>query len=174
MKCMGQFFQQQSNGTSSNESDANLVHETARKSQPFDGHFAFSVLPSMLETEWIIDSRASSHICSNPELLYTTHQLEKPTVIYLPDGSSKSVAYAGKVRLTKDIVLNNVLYVREFTHNLLSVSQPVKTTDARCVFHPTHCVFQKSNTDQVIGIGRLKGSLYVMETILLKNYISFL
>lgn len=88
IKCMEQFFQQQSAGGNNNKSDDNLVHESGKKPHHFNGHYAFSVLPSMLETEWVIDSGASSHICPNPELLYTTYQMDKLTMIYLPDGSS--------------------------------------------------------------------------------------
>lgn len=73
------------------------------KSHPFDGHFAFIAMPSMESKEWIIDSGASSHICYNPEILHTTYKLDGPTAIFLPDGSSRTVAFAGKARISKYI-----------------------------------------------------------------------
>lgn len=150
-----------------------MVQENTKRVNPFDGHFVFCILPSMHTTEWIIESGASTHICANPELLYTTYDLESPTRICLPDGSSKTISHAGKVRLNKSVLLDEVLYVPGFTHNLLSVAQLVKTLDIKCTFHPTHCIFQRNNTDQVVGIQKLKGNLYVMDTVTEKYYLSF-
>lgn len=95
----------------------------------------------MHQTDWVVDSVVITNICANPELMYITYQMCVPTIIYLPDGSSKTMAYAGKIKLNSDILLDHVLYVPGFTHNLLSVSQLAKSMDVKCVFHPTHCLF---------------------------------
>lgn len=58
---------------------------------------------------WIVDSGASSHVCSNTDLLQSTYQLDKPVRIHLPDGSSKRVIHGGTTRLNKDIELTEVL-----------------------------------------------------------------
>lgn len=60
-----------------------MVQESNKRSNPFEGHFAFSILPSMEETNWIVDSGASTHICANPELLYTTYKLDTPLFSFL-------------------------------------------------------------------------------------------
>lgn len=116
MKCMGQFFQQQS-GSHTTKNDANMIQDSAKRNTPFDGHYAFSVLPSMHETEQIVDSGASTRICANTELLYTTYKSESPTKIYLPNGFSKIMAFVEKVKLTKDIQLDEVLYVQGLSLN---------------------------------------------------------
>lgn len=153
--------------------DANFVHEQGGKSHPFKGHYAFANVPSMESKEWIIDYGASSHICCNPELLHTTYKLDKPTVIYLPDGSCRSVAFAGTARVSKDISLVDVLYVTCFTHNLLSVAQLVHIVGLKCIFYPTHCIFQKEQTNELVGVGKMKGNLYFIESVLENYYISF-
>lgn len=152
---MGSLLQNQG-GSSNTKNEANLV----QNKHPFDGHFAYNVMSSMGSQEWIIDSGASSHICCSPELLHTTYKLDKPTVIYLPDGSSRSVAYVGMAKINKNLMLTGVLYVPGFTSNLISVSQLIKTTDLKCVFHPTHCLFQTAKTDEIVGIGKMKDHLY--------------
>lgn len=120
----------------------------------------------MKSKQWIIDSGASSHICCNPELLHTSYKLDKPTVVFLPDGSSKSVSYAGIVKINKDILLVDVLYVPGFTNNLLTVAHLVRTIDLKCIFYPTHCLFQKEKTNEMVGIGKMKGNLYFVESVL--------
>lgn len=111
-KCMETQMHQQSG----QKNAANMIQYNLKRNKPFDGHFAFNVLPNMKKTTWIIDSWASSHICCNPDLLHTTYKLDSPIVIYLPDGTSKSVAYAGMARVSKEITLINVLIVCSRLH----------------------------------------------------------
>lgn len=172
-KCVGNIFAHNASG-SNTKTDANLVQGGKNKPHVFDGHYEFSAMTSMDSTVWIIDSGASSHICSNPKLMCTTYQIDKLTMIYLPDGTSKAVAYAGKVKVTKDILLANVLFVSGFTHNLLSVAQLIQEMDVKCFFYPTHCVFQKQQTDQLMGVGKMKNNLYIIESIIEKFYCSLL
>lgn len=171
-KCVGQFLHQQPNPTS-NKTDANMVQESAKRSSPFEGHFAFSILPSMDTTEWIVDSGANTHICANPKLLYTTHKLDNSTIIFLPDGTSRIVAYARKAKINKDIVLEELLYVPGFTHNLISVAKLIEHLHIKCTFFSTHCTFQKINTDHLVEVGKVKDNLYIMDTVSEKYYISF-
>lgn len=88
----------------------------------YDGHYAFSIVPSMEKSIWIIDSGASAHVCCSKELLHTTYKLERPVIVHLPDSATKRVSVAGKVQLNQGIVLCDVLYVPGFTYNLLSIA----------------------------------------------------
>lgn len=128
-KCMENLRHQQS-GSSSTKTDVNMVHNSKKS-------HAFSAMPTVESTGYIIDSRANSHVCCN------LYKLDKSIVIYLPDGTSTSVAFAGKAILTKENFLLDVLYVSWFTHNLLSVVQLIQNMGLKCVFYPTHCIFQK-------------------------------
>lgn len=121
---------------SGQRTDVNFVHEIKEKTENefADGHYAFSIIPSMEMTAWIIDSGASTHVCCDKEMLHTTFRLDKPVVVNLPDGSTKEVKIAGKVRLTRAIMLSDVLYVPSFTNNLLSVAQLIQENDIRCIF----------------------------------------
>lgn len=121
-KCMRSLLQQHSSASSS-KNDANLVHDQPQRSHPFDGHFAFTAMPSTEVKELINDSSSDHTFFVFQVFFHTTYRLDNPIVIYLLDGSSREVAYAGKARISKDLILTNVLYVPGFTHNLIYVSQ---------------------------------------------------
>lgn len=70
-------FWTQNGGGSQGKNDVNLIHKSQEEARLFDGHYSFSIMPSTEQNVWIIDSRASTYICSNPELLTTTFQLKK-------------------------------------------------------------------------------------------------
>lgn len=158
------YLQQQSNNIS--KTDVNLVHEKQQKDTPFDGFYAFNILSSMEKNAWIIDSGASKHICSDPLLMHTTYKLDKSVEVHLPDGSLKAVVSARKVKLNKDILLVDVLYIPGFTHNLLSVAKLVQDFGIKCIFYKTHCVFQRDNSNQLLGVGRMKENLYIIDSVM--------
>lgn len=173
-KCIGNLGNSGTFGSTS-RSDVNLVHEGKGSGSRgfYDGHYAFSIVPSMVKSVWIVDSGASTHVCCSPELLYTTYRLERPAIVHLPDGATKQVVTAGKVRINRDIVLSDVLYVPGFTHNLLSIAQLIQENEVRCTFYQTHCVFQKGNTNQVIGIGKMERNMYIMDAVEENHFCHF-
>lgn len=136
----------------------------------YDGHYAFSILPSMEEIVWIVDSGASAHVCCDREMLHTTYWLEKPVVVYMLDGSNKRVTVAGRVKLSADIVLFDVLFVPGFTHNLISVAKLIKDSGVRCVFHQTHCTFERLEDKKIIGKGSMERNLYVYQTVVENHF----
>lgn len=69
---------------------------------------------------WIIDTGASDLMAFNSMLFTDIHNISQPITICLPDGSNKIVNLIGNVMLTSNILLQNVLYVPNFKHNLLS------------------------------------------------------
>lgn len=157
------------------KTDVNMVHGAKESNSGVftEGHYTFSIVPSMEKSVWIVDSGASTHVCCDKELLHTTYRLDRQVIVNLPDGSIKRVSVAGKVRLNQDIVLSNVLYVPGFTHNLLSVAQLIQENEVKCTFYQSHCVFQTGNSEQVIGIGKMEKNLYVMETVSENHFCHF-
>lgn len=100
----------------------------------------------------------------------TTFKYETPLLVKLPDGSSKEVYCGGSVRVNKDIYLDDVMLVPDFTHNLLSVAQLVKDSQAKCVFLPQRCIMQNQSIEAVLGIGKMVNNLYVIETAMENHY----
>jgi len=72
---------------------------------------------------WIVDTGASDHMSSQLHLFTKRRQLKKPIMVRLPDGSTKHVFMIGDITVCSEIILKDVLYVKEFKYNLLSISK---------------------------------------------------
>ncbi|KAK6162353.1 hypothetical protein DH2020_002194 [Rehmannia glutinosa] len=125
-------------------------------------HIALSTFEHMNVDSWILDTGASRHMCTSSSQMHNLTLLSSPVVVYLPDGSTKSVTHSGKVTLTPHLTMSDVLLVSSFKYNLLSIAQLTQTHNLTCVFSPSHCLFQDPKTEQVIAVGKAVGRLYVL------------
>jgi len=57
--------------------------------------------------------------------------LRKERRVGLPDGSVQTVNEVGNVKISPNVTLTGVLYVNDFKHNLLSVSQLLESRNLR-------------------------------------------
>jgi len=73
------------------------------------------------ETEWVLDSGATGHMCCDRKAFETLKRLPNAKVIYLGDGSEVGAYGIGTVLLNSTIPLKEVLYVPDFTVNLVSI-----------------------------------------------------
>ncbi|KAH6816921.1 hypothetical protein C2S51_000524 [Perilla frutescens var. frutescens] len=145
---------------------ANMVDTdkmSADESDAYMGHYAFGLMSEIYRNEWIVDSGANTHMCCNPSLMQNLIKLDEPQKIYLPDGSNVMVQYTGSVHLNDNIILKHVLFAPSFTHNLISVGQMTKDLEGKVIFLPTHCIIQNHQNEQALGIGKLRGKLYVFK-----------
>jgi hypothetical protein len=70
---------------------------------------------------WIVDTGATHHTCY--DLIWFTNCIEiEPVSVNLPNGSVIEANYRGPVQLSKDLIIDNVLYLPQFAVNLISVS----------------------------------------------------
>ncbi|KAL0352289.1 UNVERIFIED_CONTAM: Retrovirus-related Pol polyprotein from transposon RE2 [Sesamum calycinum] len=78
--------------------------------EPHEGtDFTFSGTKHLTEETWIIDSGATSHMCSNPNAFHNLHPSASISSIFLPDGSTK-VTQSGLVNLFGKLKLTDTLY----------------------------------------------------------------
>ncbi|KAL0281785.1 UNVERIFIED_CONTAM: hypothetical protein Sradi_7287200, partial [Sesamum radiatum] len=84
------------------EHDTNLVDL-----EDFAGN-AFTFLDQNVTAKktWIIDSGASTHMCSDFSLLNNVRRLKQSVFVKLPDGTKKEVTHKGDIQLTEGIKLN--------------------------------------------------------------------
>ncbi|KAH6777255.1 Ubiquitin-like superfamily protein [Perilla frutescens var. frutescens] len=134
----------------------------------YKGHYAFSIGTDITKEEWIIDSGASNHMCCHVGLLTDLKRLKHHLQIFLPDGTSVWFFLVGTAHLGKGLQLRNVLFAPHFTHNLLYVGQITKDINGRVQFLASHCLIQRKDTDAVLGICKMKGTLYVFP----QNFVS--
>ncbi|KAK9671177.1 hypothetical protein RND81_12G011200 [Saponaria officinalis] len=121
---------------------------------------AFSVCNAVNSLDWIIDSGASDHMTSHLSLLHDISCLSKPIIVVLPDGTAKSVTQIGKVFLTPDIILTNVLFIPNFQHNLLSIGKLIDQSNMIVMFSPNECLFQDHSSSNILAVGKRIGGLY--------------
>ena len=109
---------------SSSEDEVGLVHQHV---------FSADGVNEYTGTQWIIDSGATSHICSDRGLFVELKRLERPLDVVLGDGRVLQTNHCGSVNLclksgslTRRCKLHNVLFVPQLTYCLLSVSKAVE------------------------------------------------
>ena len=129
------------------------------------GH-ALSTGPS---GSWIIDSGATSHMCTTRRWFRDYDTLQKPGEVYVGDGRVLKVVGRGKVGLlmrlpggqAKRCVLQDVLHVPDLSCNLVSVSKASemgKVTE----FDESGCRLRKSD-GTVVAMATRCGSLYFLD-----------
>ncbi|XP_020547595.1 uncharacterized protein LOC105155865 [Sesamum indicum] len=70
--------------------------------------------------DWIVDSSATNHMCAHLSNFDSYSAPIHTHFIHLPDGSKRAAAYIGMVKLIDEIKLESVLYIPNFSVNLLS------------------------------------------------------
>lgn len=102
-------------------------------------------------------------MCGNIDWFSNIKNLNKKIKIGLPDGSSREVKQLRNVRLSSRLILHDVLYIPEFKHNLISVSEVFRNSGLNVLFDTRGCILQDPITDEVVGKGREEDGLYKLE-----------
>ncbi|KAE8731176.1 Detected protein of unknown function [Hibiscus syriacus] len=113
---------------------------------------------------WIIDTGATDHILSVFKGFQFPVSCSSHRFVHLPNGHTETVTHIGSYRLNSEIVLSNVLFVPNFSHNLLSVSRLVKDHGCILSFHPDICILQDLYSGMIKGICRRFNGLYIFES----------
>ena len=75
-------------------------------------------------TNWVVDTRATRHICSSKELFLNYEEVTNEENVYLGDSGTARVAEKGKVLLKftpgKSLALYSILHVPNMCRNLVS------------------------------------------------------
>ncbi|KAK9733055.1 hypothetical protein RND81_04G040700 [Saponaria officinalis] len=117
-------------------------------------------LQNDVSKEWIIDSGASNHMAFKLNILKNVKRLNKGLRINLPDGRHVQVVYKGEVILDNGLKLSDVLYVPEFTQNLLSVQKLAKDNTCYVTFFYSYCYVQDCSDGKIRGLGKVNCGLY--------------
>ena len=107
---------------------------------------------------WILDTGASDHICGNKDIFFPT--------ITLANGSQTIAKGIGSVCPIPSLPLTSVLYVPNFTFNLISIGK--LTRDLHCVLTFSH-IF----TGKTIGIGHESQGLFHLSSPLCSTACTF-
>ncbi|KAL0886259.1 hypothetical protein Bca101_010242 [Brassica carinata] len=109
----------------------------------------------------IIDSGASHHMISDTELITGIEPAHGNVMI--ANGAKIPIKGIGKLKLfDKD---SKALYMPDFTSNLLSVKKCSTDLNCNVIFSPNSVKFQDIESSKVLGSGKTKGDLYVLENL---------
>ncbi|KAI9162142.1 hypothetical protein LWI28_024264 [Acer negundo] len=100
---------------------------------------------------WIVDSRATRHICSIASAFISLHHI-KNSIITLPNHTKIPVSLAGDVQINTPLILKDVLFVPAFKFNLLSVSALTFGTKLTVQFISDHFEIQELCSQKMIGM----------------------
>jgi len=87
---------------------------------------------------WILDSGTTDHICSSLTHFTSYHQII-PISVKLPNGNQVITNYFRSIFINQDNVLDNVLYIPNFTFSLLSVAKLIDNLSCVIIFYSNGC-----------------------------------
>lgn len=90
-----------------------------------------------------------------------SHKID-PIGVKLPNGASILARLAGIVRITADLILEDVFYLPEFNINLVSIPKLTKGSQFTMKFANESYIIQ-DHSQRRIGSGRLKNGLYHLD-----------
>ncbi|XP_019260502.1 PREDICTED: uncharacterized protein LOC109238487 [Nicotiana attenuata] len=82
--------------------------------------------------------------------------------VHLPTVEQADITHIGSAILLDKREIKDVLFVRNFKFNLLSVAKLTKELKCNANFFPDFCMFQDLWNGKVKGIGKERGGLYVL------------
>jgi len=100
---------------------------------------AFSLFSNGSRSTWILDSGCMDHMIYDQNLLAYSRPVNGCTV-ELPNGLIAQVTHIGKVHLSPDLILDNVLCVPYFQLNLISISKLAFDSSCITIFLSQFCV----------------------------------
>ena len=87
---------------------------------------------------WILDTGATNHVTYDLNQLSVFYKI-KPITVKLPNNSTVVAEFAGTKNFSDSLVLFNVLYIPEFSFNLISVQTLIKDLNCKLNFSCEHC-----------------------------------
>ncbi|WVZ08185.1 hypothetical protein V8G54_021531, partial [Vigna mungo] len=130
--------------------------------QSFLGNISPTFTFKSFKNKWILDSGATDHISVSLKN-FSSYKRIKPIQIALPNGIIVYAEYSGIVNLNHKIQLFDVLYVPQFSFNLISIFKLIYSNNCELKFSLHGYTIHDIQTKENISIVKLIGSLYVSD-----------
>jgi hypothetical protein len=114
------------------------------------------------EKKWIIDSGATSHMTRSKNIVEELRPNTSNVMVSYGDKSSSKVLDFGKVVITPDVSLVNVMPIETIGYNLLSIHQ-LASMGYATYFDIDFVVVMWSKTLKVAFVGYVENGLYVVD-----------
>ncbi|WVZ25700.1 hypothetical protein V8G54_004244 [Vigna mungo] len=111
-------------------------------------------------TTWILDSGATDHVVSSLTHFHSYASI-RPITINLPNGITTTATHKGNMKIFDTLCLNDVLYIPDFSYNLISISKlKIGLTDLRAGLYVRHdpataanpCVHASSSHNSILAV----------------------
>ena len=103
----------------------------------------FCFVSKNVSNYWIIDSRATDHMCNSISLFKNLKNIDGSRIeVLIPDGSKLRITKIGDISLNNNLVLKDVLYVPKIRFNLISVHKLCTDNYISLIFSSFGCWFQ--------------------------------
>ena len=116
-------------------------------------------------SKWVLDTRATRHICTNRNIFAEYEEVNDGETVFLGDARTTKVVGKGKVILNltsrKSLALNDVLHVPDMRRNLVS-GFLLKMAGLKLVFEYNQLVL--SHNGDFVGKGFCHGGLFVLDS----------
>ncbi|MDN3212554.1 hypothetical protein QCB48_10910, partial [Haemophilus sp. SZY H51] len=114
-------------------------------------------------SHWVIDSGCTQHMTGDPRMFTSLEEnVDDQEKITFGDNSKGNVKGLGKVAISNDHTISNVLLVASLSFNLLSVGQ-LCDLGFQCLFTNKEVVVTKKDDTQVILKGFRYNNLYLVD-----------
>ena len=113
--------------------------------------------------DWVVDSGCTEHITHILDSLHNNVEPSHELPVTIPNGDSIPVKGKGTCTLPNGSEIRDVLYVPDFTCNLLSVSRLTKGLKCAVTFFLDFFVMQDLSSRRLIGTGSCQRGLYRMK-----------
>ncbi|GJX71737.1 ribonuclease H-like domain-containing protein [Tanacetum coccineum] len=125
-----------------------------------------------IEKGWIINSGANQHMVTSLDNLENVIDISDLNLqIDHPNGTTAYIKKVGNLKLSDTITLYDVLYVPEYTVNLLLVHKLARDSKLFIGFDEYKCYIQDLHLKKTLGTGSQQGGLYFLDFKNQKNFI---
>jgi hypothetical protein len=127
-----------------------------------------------VDTNWYTDSGATDHIIGELDKLTAWDKYLGNDRVHTISGSGMSIDQIGHFVIhtsTRDLSLNNILYVPQANKNLVSVHHFTQDNHIFLELHPWHFLIMDRATRRTLHHGKVEGGLYLLKSLEKKCFL---
>lgn len=134
---------------------------------PFTGTILFTPFIGAISKSclvWLLDTGATHHVCCDLSMFKSFSPIQNDYV-NLPNGVTIPITHTRTIHLTPHITLYLVLYVPNFSYNIISISFLTSSLCCNVIFTHNSIEIQQ---ETVIGRGSRLDNLYTLDILILR------
>ena len=87
-----------------------------------------------------------------------------PVNVRLPNGSCVLASHSSTIHFSDDLILIDVLYIPEFTFNLIFITKLTHSLACQIIFSHNTCIIQERHSLKTIGSAEVRDGLYMLSS----------